>query len=138
MTEKLNSEVILIDHETGEILSFSDGTKIQFLKQYGVGIDCHARMLQISVLVKRDQSVFEYRRQFDTDWDSVVKARDWVLSVLETCASPPADVSEGLHYTIESTGSYHVVCCKAWGGKPSVINPSLAKAGKKKSDYPMS
>ena len=134
MTETLNSEVILIEHETGEILNFSDGAKIQFLKQYGVGIDCHARMLQISVLVRREQSIYEYRRQFDTDWDSVVKARDWVLSVLETCASPPADVSEGLHYTIESTGSYHVVCCKAWGGKPSVINPSLAKAGKKKTD----
>ena len=39
MAETLNSEVILIEHETGEILNFSDGTKIQFLKQYGVGID---------------------------------------------------------------------------------------------------
>ena len=120
MTETLNSEDLLIDNETGELLNGISGAEIQFLKDFGCGIDCHARCLQISVLVRRDQSIYEYRNQFDTDWDSVVKARDWVLSVLETRASPPVDVSEGLHYCIESTSSYHVVVCKAWGGKPTV------------------
>ena len=134
MTETLNSEDLLIDNETGELLNGISGAEIQFLKDFGCGIDCHARFLQISVLVRRDQSIYEYRNQFDTDWDSVVKARDWVLSVLETRASPPVDVSEGLHYCIESTSSYHVVVCKAWGGKPTVINPSIARAGLKKSD----
>ncbi len=134
MGKTLNSEDLLIDSETGEVLNGKHGDEIQCLKDYGCGLDCHSKFLQISVLVRRVQSIFEYRKQFDTDWDSVVMARDWVLSVLETCVSPPADVSEGLHYCLESTSSYHVVVCKAWGGKPSVINPSIARAGRKKTD----
>ena len=39
-----------------------------------------------------------------------------------------------IHYCIESTSVYHVVVLKAWGGIPSVINPSIAGATKKKTD----
>lgn len=130
----MNSEVLLFNSETGELLNDKSMSEIQYLKSYGCGIDCHARFLQISVLVRMDESIREYRNQFDTDWNSVIRARDWVLSVLETCASPPADVSGGLHYCIESTGSYHVVVVKAWKGMPSVINPSFAKVGRRKTD----
>jgi len=134
MAEKLNSEVFLFNSETGELLNEQSESEIQYLKAYGCGIDCHSKFLQISVLVRVNESIREYRNQFDTDWDSVIRARDWVLSVLETYASPPADVSCGLHYCIESTGSYHVVVVKAWKGMPSIINPSFAKAGRKKTD----
>jgi transposase len=134
MAKSKNSEVLLADNETGELLNIDEGIEIQYTKQYGVGCDCHSKFLQISVLVKRDITVLEYKREFNTDWDSVVKARDWILSVLETCASPPADVSGGIHYCIESTSVYHVVVLKAWDGMPSVINPSIAGASKKKTD----
>ena len=123
-SENMPAEGVVID----------DGKEIQLTKDYGIGIDTHARFLQISVLVKQNLSVVEYRQEFNTDWGSVVRARDWVLSVLETCASPPADVSGGLHYCIESTSSYHNVLVKAWKGKPSIINPSIAGASKKKTD----
>jgi transposase len=134
MAKRKNSEVLLADNETGELLNVDEGIEIQYTKQYGVGCDCHAKFLQISVLVKRDITVLEYKREFNTDWDSVVRARDWILSVLETCASPPANVSGGIHYCIESTSVYHVVVLRAWGGIPSVINPSIAGASKKKTD----
>ena len=131
MVKKNHSE-FLCDSETGEVLE--TGTEIQYTKDYGVGIDCHSKFLQISVLVKNGPSVFEYRNQFDTDWQSVVKAKEWVVSVIETCSSPKIHITDNLHYCIESTSVYHVVVLKAWQGIPSVINPSIAGASKKKTD----
>ena len=132
MVKKNHSEFLVCDSETGEVLE--TGTEIQYTKDYGVGIDCHSRFLQISVLVKNGPSVFEYRNQFDTDWQSVVNAKEWVVSVIETCSSPKIHITDNLHYCIESTSVYHVVVLKAWQGIPSVINPSIAGASKKKTD----
>ena len=132
MVKKNHSEFLLCDSETGEVLE--TGTEIQYTKDYGVGIDCHSRFLQISVLVKNGPSVFEYRNQFDTDWQSVVKAKEWVVSVIENNSSPSVHITDNLHYCIESTSVYHVVVLKAWKGIPSVINPSIAGASKKKTD----
>ena len=131
MVKKNHSE-FLCDSETGEVLE--TGTEIQYTKDYGVGIDCHSKFLQISVLVKNGPSVFEYRNQFDTDWQSVVNAKEWVVSVIETNSSPFVHITDELHYCIESTSVYHVVVLKAWEGIPSVINPSIAGATKKKTD----
>ena len=131
MVKKNHSE-FLCDSETGEVLE--TGTEIQYTKDYGVGIDCHSKFLQISVLVKNGPSVFEYRNQFDTDWQSVVNAKEWVVSVIETNSSPFVHITDELHYCIESTSVYHVVVLKAWEGIPSVINPSIAGASKKKTD----
>ena len=58
MAKKKNSEVLLADNETGELLNVDEGIEIQYTKQYGVGCDCHARFLQISVLVKHDDIAF--------------------------------------------------------------------------------
>ena len=132
MVKKNHSEFLVCDSETGEVLE--TGTEIQYTKDYGVGIDCHSKFLQISVLVKNGPSVFEYRNQFDTDWQSVVNAKVWVISVIETNSSPFVHITDELHYCIESTSVYHVVVLKAWKGMPSVINPSIAGSTKKKTD----
>ena len=58
MAKKKNSEVLLADNETGELLNVDEGIEVQYTKQYGVGCDCHARFLQISVLVKHDDIAF--------------------------------------------------------------------------------
>ena len=79
MVKKNHSEFLMCDSETGEVLE--TGTEIQYTKDYGVGIDCHSKFLQISVLVKNGPSVFEYRSQFDTDWQSVVNAKVWVIKL---------------------------------------------------------
>ena len=43
-------------------------------------------------------------------------------------------LSSPLHYCIESTSTYHLPVLLAWEGTPSVVNPSIAGATKKKTD----
>ena len=121
--------------ENGEIIILEEGTEVQETKAYGIGIDCHSKFIQVSVLVKRHLKFFEYRREFNTDWDSLVVSKQWVLNVIRTCSDPIPDLSSSpLHYCIESTSTYHMPILLAWEGFPSVINPTIAGATKRKSD----
>lgn len=43
-------------------------------------------------------------------------------------------MSQPLHYVIEATSTYHMPVLLAWEGAPSVINPMLAGATKRKTD----
>ena len=120
-----------------ELLLLEEGIEIHQTKVYGVGIDCHKMFIQVSVIVKRDFRTYEYRHEFGTDWKSLTEAREWILSVITTCSSPPVEQipdSHTLHYVIESTSTYHMPVVSALGGKPSIINPQLAGASKRKSD----
>lgn len=121
--------------ETGSmVLPVDDGVEVMPTRDYGVGIDCHSRFLEINVLVKREQSFFEYCREVPTDWNSIKSAHEWVTHVLRTCANPPILLSSPLHYCIESTSTYHLPVLLAWEGAPSVVNPSIAGATKRKTD----
>lgn len=111
-----------------------DGVEVMPTKDYGIGIDCHSRFLEIIVLVKRDSDYFEYCREVDTSWNSIKEAYKWALHVLHACAVPPVRLSSPLHYCIESTSTYHLPVLLAWEGSPCVINPSLAGATKRKTD----
>lgn len=111
-----------------------DGVEVMPTKDYGIGIDCHSRFLEIIVLVKRGSDFFEYCREVDTGWDSIKEAYKWALHVLNTCAVPPVPLSSPLHYCIESTSTYHLPVLIAWEGSPCVVNPSLAGATKRKTD----
>ena len=111
-----------------------DGAPVMPTKDYGIGIDCHSRFLEIIVLVKRESGYFEYCREVDTSWDSIKEAYEWALHVLNSCAVPPIRLSYPLHYCIESTSTYHLPVLLAWEGSPCVVNPSLAGATKRKTD----
>ena len=111
-----------------------DGINFSCVKEYGVGIDCHRSFIQVNVLFWNNGTILEKRKEFGTDWASLCEARDWAEGILRTCASPPADVSEGIHYVIESTSVYHICVLESWQGRPSVINPGLAGATKRKTD----
>ena len=111
-----------------------DGVEVMPTKDYGIGIDCHSRFLEIIVLVKRGSDFYEYCHEVDTSWDSIKKAYEWTIHVLDTCAVPPIRLSSPLHYCIESTSTYHLPVLLAWEGSPCVVNPSLAGAAKKKTD----
>ena len=118
-----------------EIVILEEGTEVQQTKAYGIGVDCHSQFIQISVFVKNNMKFFEYRRESATDWESLVRAKSWVLGVISKFSSPVPDMSsENFHYCIESTSTYHMPVILAWEGTPSVVNPSLAGATKKKSD----
>lgn len=114
---------------------FEEGIEVQQTKSYGIGIGCHSRFIQVSVYVKRDLKYFEYRHEFATDWDSLIQAKDWCIEVLLTCSSPVPDLSDlPFHYCIESTSTYHMPILLAWEGMPSIVNPTIAGASKRKTD----
>jgi len=50
-----------------QLLLFGEGIDVQQSKAYGIGIDCHSKFIQVSVIVKRDLHTYEYRREYPTD-----------------------------------------------------------------------
>lgn len=110
------------------------GVEVQNLQSYGIGIDCHSRFIAVCAHVRRDGRVFRYQHDFDTDWDSLIEAKKWAMRVIRENSSPVPDLDQPLHYVIEATSTYHMPILLSWEGKPSVINPLLAGATKKKTD----
>ena len=110
------------------------GVEVQHLRSYGLGIDCHSRFLAICVHVRNNHRILRYSCEADTDWDSLVAAKEWVLNTIRTYSDPVPDLKKPLHYVIEATSTYHMPVLLAWGGIPSVINPMLAGATKRKTD----
>lgn len=112
------------------------GIEVVNTKSYGVGIDCHRDFIQVSVIVKSEENkTMEYRKTFNTTLPDLKKAKEWAVSIIRSKSSPPVDVSEdNLHYVIESTSCYHLPVIMAWKAIPSIINPSIAGATKRKTD----
>ena len=112
------------------------GIEIVHTKSYGVGIDCHRDFIQVSVIVKGDENkTIEYRHEFNTTLPVLENARDWAISIIRLKSSVSVDVStDTLHYVIESTSCYHLPVIMVWKGIPSIINPSIAGATKRKTD----
>ena len=93
-----------------------EGTVIQLHKECGVGIDCHSKFLQISVIVKAGQEFKKYQHTFPTDPKSIDAARKWVIDTIEKNSVPPITVkADTLSYSIESTSTYHLPVVQRWG-----------------------
>ena len=124
--------------DANEIVILEEGIEVQHTKAYGCGIDCHSKFIQVSVLVKRDLRIFEYRQDFPTTMNGLLKSKRWTQAVIENCSEPKltfkTDPPLPFHYCIESTSCYHLPILDIWGGIPSVINPTIAKAGRRKTD----
>lgn len=99
---------------------------------YGVGIDTHKDFIQVCILYQTPTATQRIEREFQTTWDELSKAAEWVKSTLTAHRL----YAEGdiLRYTIESTGCYHMPVCLAFRGQPTVINPMLAGPTRRKSD----
>ena len=106
----------------------------EYVKEYGIGIDCHSKFIEVCVRYRNGTMMHKAQAHFSTNWDDLVAGRDWCLSVLKNKADPIPDLSEPLHYLLESTANYHMPICMAWGGNPTIINPSIAGATKRKTD----
>ena len=107
---------------------------IQFTKSYGVGIDTHRDFIHVCVLTKNNDDIRKIEHPFGTAWWELEEARDWIIDTLLQNSDPiPGDLLP-LHYSIESTGTYHIPVIKAIGGKPSVVNPLLASPSRRKTD----
>lgn len=110
------------------------GVEVQILKSYGVGLDVHSQFIAVCVHVRNNNRVYKYMSDFNTDWNSLLAAREWVTDTIRSHSDPVPDLSLPLHYVLEATSTYHMPILRAWGGTPSVINPMLAGATKKKTD----
>lgn len=110
----------------------SANPSIKVIDTYGVGIDTHSKFIQVCVLCHERNEVRRYERDFTTDWDDLLAARQFVLETIRDKTGH--DVGPRMHYTIESTGCYHMPVVKALEGSPRIINPLLAGAGKRKTD----
>lgn len=62
-----------------------------------------------------------------------MRAKEWVITTIQDKSVPTVE-PEPLHYTIESTGTYHLPILKAFGGCPSIVNPLLASPSRRKTD----
>ena len=110
------------------------GDDIEYVKEYGIGIDCHSKFIEVCVRYHSGSGIRKAQAHFSTNWDDLVAARDWCIDVLRTKADPIPDMSGPLHYLVESTANYHTPVCMAWGGNPTIINPTIAGATKRKTD----
>jgi hypothetical protein len=123
-----------LDTLDGTQLVLNDGVLVRNTKSYGIGIDCHSKFIQVCVITRHDMLSYAHQCEFGTDWDSLVKAREWCILVLNKKSDSPPDPSIPIHYCIESTSTYHQPIILAFGGTPSIVNPTLAGATKRKTD----
>ena len=117
-----------------DVFPEEEGKELQIQNRFGIGIDIHSKFLVTSVLVRRNEKVVLYTKQFDTSYEEIMKAREWAVSVIERFSVPPVIVGSSLNYTIESTSTFHMPVLHIWEGRPAVVNPMLAKSGRRKSD----
>lgn len=108
------------------------GVDVHVVNDYGVGIDCHSQFIQVCVIRKEGPAFRRYEREFSTQWQSLKAAHFWAFALAQETDRRLS--RKEFRYTIESTGTYHLPVLRAWHGTPSVINPQLAGATKRKTD----
>lgn len=97
-TTESGTEVVI--HTEG-----NQGIEVQRLQSYGVGIDCHSKFIAICVHVRSNHRILKYSSEADTDWDSLVKAKEWTVDIIRRNSSPVPDLRQPLHYVIEATST---------------------------------
>ena len=111
-----------------------EAVDVNDVKEYGIGIDVHKLSLWVCVRTRQNGVYMLTTAKIPTDWNSLLLAKAWCFEVLRTKSDVVIDTNQPLHYVIESTATYHCPVRIAWGGSPSVINPTLAGATKRKTD----
>jgi transposase len=102
-------------------------------RSYGVGVDCHSRFITVTVIIPNYVTGREthHQKNFDATFVGLKRALKWIQASLPV---RPEGTEGDLHYTLESSATYHLPVVYAFGGTPSVINPNLAKLGSRKTD----
>lgn len=97
-----DTSVISFDEETGEIVTTQTkngkkkvikivdekGVEIMPSHNFGLGIDIHRSFGQITLLVRNNGRILEFRTAFQTDTDSILAAKEWCISVIENNSDP--------------------------------------------------
>ena len=111
-----------------------NGETVQVTRPYGVGIDTHKKFISVTVIVNSQLQYIRFQQDFPTTSAGILRAKEWVFDLINNYCNPPVSNDELLHYCIESTATLHYPVLKLWGGRPSIVNPVLAKAGRRKTD----
>lgn len=111
-----------------------NGETVQVTRAYGLGIDTHRKFISVTLIACSNLQYIRFQQDFPTTSDGILQAKEWALDLIYKYCIPPVTDDEPLHYCIESTATFHYPILKLWGGKPSVVNPVLAKAGRRKTD----
>ena len=112
-----------------------NGETVQVTRPYGVGIDTHKKFISVTVITCSRLQYIRFQQDFPTTSGGILQAKEWALNLIREYCDPPVAEGEPLHYCIESTATFHYPILKLWGGEPSVVNPVLAKAGRRKTDH---
>ena len=49
---------------------------IEYVKEYGIGIDCHLKFIEVCVRYRNGTQIQKAQSTFSTDWPSLVNGRD--------------------------------------------------------------
>ena len=53
------------------------------VKEYGIGVDCHKKFIIVCVRTRHGSQFQSTVARFNTDWNSLVRAKDWSLEILD-------------------------------------------------------
>lgn len=112
-----------------------NGETVQVTRPYGIGIDTHKKFISVTVITCNKIRYIRFQQDFPTTSNGILQAKKWALDLIRQYCDPPVADEEPIHYCIESTATFHYPILKLWGGEPSVVNPVLAKAGRRKTDH---
>ena len=113
--------------------ALDDIAKEQLIADYGVGIDCHSRFIQVCVLANRDGTISRLETEYATTWEGLTEAREWILEAITQMGEVRPEAAQ-LAYCIESTACYHLPVILCFDGQPMVVNPLLANPSRRKTD----
>ena len=85
------------EHIDDGIEELQDTDEAEFIKEYGIGIDCHSKFIEVCIRYRYGDVFRKAQHTFDTDWTSLIVGRDWCLDVLRTKANPVPDLGEPIH-----------------------------------------
>ena len=135
--EQLSARIVgtsYFPHRGSLIEIHQNGETVQVTRPYGIGIDTHKKFLAITLIVNSKLQYIRFQQDFPTTSEGIHQAKEWALDLINAYCNPPVDENDPFHYSIESTATLHYPVLKIWGGIPSVVNPVLAKAGRRKTD----
>ena len=65
-----------------------DDDDIEYVKEYGIGIDCHLKFIEVCIRYRNGKVIQKAQARFSTEWVKLKEVHDWCVNVLKTKADP--------------------------------------------------
>ena len=70
------------DAVISDISEIPDDSDVDPIKEYGIGIDCHSKFIEVCVCYCNGSQIQKSQAHFPTDWEGLTAGHDWCLEVL--------------------------------------------------------